>query len=415
MFLYLRLLLKKNFFLIWIGQIISQFGDKLTQIALVGLVSKISNTSSTLAFSIAVTIVPAILFSPFCGVYVDRWSKKKTMYISDFIRAFFIFLIAQFFIKLNFLPIIYLFIFLSFSVGKFFVPAKMAFIPQIVEKKDIFLANSLISITATVAAILGIGLGGIIVERFGEIVAFFIDALTFLFSAFAILSIRQKETNQFAPLDLISIGKEATKKIKSSFTKDLKEGLKYIISSKETTYAVYAVLFLFICIGGLFPVFTKFIQNSLGTITEDLGFVGVSIGVGIFLGSLIYARVANNFSVQMAINLSLLLGSIYLIIFCILLKNFASSKLAIFLSLFLGLLISPIFVGVNSLIHSKADNNFFGRVFSSLEFISHFSLLISMFIFASLADIFSPFTIIIIIGIIGILFATFLVFLTDKI
>ncbi|MCM8820144.1 MAG: hypothetical protein NC925_05045, partial [Candidatus Omnitrophica bacterium] len=59
----------------------------------------------------------------------------------------------------------------------------------------------------------------------------------------------------------------------------------------------------------------------------------------------------------------------------------------------------------------KADNNFFGRVFSSLEFISHFSLLISMFIFAFLADIFSPFTIIIIIGIIGTLFATFLLFL----
>ncbi|MCM8819874.1 MAG: MFS transporter, partial [Candidatus Omnitrophica bacterium] len=323
----------------------------MTQIALVGLVSRKSPTSSTLAFSISMTIIPAILFSPFCGVYIDRWSKKKTMYISDLIRSFFIFLIAQFFIDFNFLPIIYFFIFLSFSIGRFFVPAKMAFIPQIVEKKDIFLANSLISITATTAAILGIGLGGIIVEKYGEKVAFFIDATTFLFSALAILSIRQKETNQFASSDIISISKDAIK-IKNSFINDLKDGLKYIINCKEATYAVYTFLFLFICIGGVFPVFTKFIQNSLGTITEDLGFVGVSIGVGIFFGSLIYAKFANNFSVQKVINLSLLFSSLYLIIFCVLLKNFASSRLAVSLSFFLGLIISPIFVGVNSLIHS---------------------------------------------------------------
>ncbi|MDD5194939.1 MAG: MFS transporter [Candidatus Omnitrophica bacterium] len=406
---YLKLLRKRNFFLLWFGQIVSQFGDKLTQIALIGFVSRASESSASLAFTISMTIVPVLIFSPISGVYVDRWSKRKTMYICDFLRGIFILLIPFCFVSYRPLPLIYFIVFISFSVGRFFIPAKMAFIPQIVDGKDIFLANSLISVTATIAAILGVGFGGIIVDHFGVDTAFVIDAVTFFISALAVFFIVIKERGKFSPGDIVNIGKAVAATVKVSFVKELKEGVHYILNSQPTRYAFMIFLFLFSCVGGTFPVFTRFIQSVLGTYTKDLGFIGVSLGTGIFAGSLIYGRVAHKFSVKKVINFTALLGALYIAVFSILLRAFPSSKNAVALSFLMGLIISPIFVGVNSLLHKESSKELLGRIFGSLEFISHFGFLISMFIFAYLADIFSPFTIMVSLGIISSFLSLFFV------
>ncbi|MBU2102847.1 MAG: MFS transporter [Candidatus Omnitrophota bacterium] len=406
---YIHLLRKRNFFLLWFSQIVSQFGDKLTQIALIGLVSRATDSSASLAYTISMTIIPVLLFSPVAGVYVDRWNKRTTMYMCDFLRGIVILLIPLVFVRYRPLPLIYCVVFLTFSVGRFFIPAKMAFLPRLVDSKEIFLANSLISVTATIAAVLGVGLGGIIVDRFGVDSAFVIDAATFFISALSIFFINAREKGRFSPEDIVDIAKSAAETIKSSFVNDFKEGLRYIAASAQTRYAFMISLFLFSCVGGVFPVFTKFIQGALGTLTKDIGFIGVSLGLGIFIGSLLYGRFAHIVSVKRVINYASLAGALYLIVFSLLIAYYPSSKLAVLLSFVLGLILSPIFVGVNSLLHKETSGALLGRIFGSLEFISHLGLLISMFIFAHLADLFSPFTIMISLGIISSFFALFFV------
>ncbi len=407
---YFKLLAKKNFLLLWFGQIISQFGDRLTQIALVGLVSRISMSSSSLAFVMSMAIIPVFIISPISGVYIDRWSKRKTMYISDFVRGVLILLIPLFLFYFKSMIVIYVLVFLSFSAGRFFIPAKMAFIPEIANKENIFLANSLVSITATIAAVIGFGLGGIIVERYGVRAAFSLDALTFFLSSLAVFLISVKEKGDFKVKDIINIGKDVVKTVKRSFLWEFKEGLKYILASKETKYAFKTFLFLFGYIGGLYVVFIRFIQEVLTTVTKELGFITVSLGVGIFIGSLLYGRVAHRFSIKKTINLSILLSSAYLLFFVISLKAYPYPVYAVFLAFLLGVIISPVFVGINALIHKESDKNILGRIFSGLEFTSHLGFLVSMFACSALADIFTPFTIIISIGIIGFLFSSIFIF-----
>ena len=188
-----KALKNRNFSLLWIGQIISQFGDRLTQMALIGLVYAVRPGSSLeLAKVMSLAIIPVFLFSPVAGVYVDRWDKRKTMYISDLIRAIFIFLIPYLYLRSQSLGLIYLLIFLSFSIGRFFIPAKMAIIPSIVKKENLLISNSLVSVTAMIAAVLGFGLGGIIVETRGITTVFLLDAATFLVSALLIMLIRKR-------------------------------------------------------------------------------------------------------------------------------------------------------------------------------------------------------------------------------
>ena len=411
---YYTLLRKRNFSLLWFGQVISQFGDRLTQIALVGLISQATMSSTGLAFIMSMAIIPVFIVSPISGVYVDRWSKKRTMYVSDLLRAVFILLIPLFFLKFKTMIPIYALIFLSFSAGRFFIPAKMAFIPQVVDKENIFLANSLVSITATIAAVLGVGLGGIIVERYGVTTAFIVDAATFFVSGLAIVFISIKEGGKFLPKDIIDIGKDVVTTVKKSFAHELKEGIQYIFKSSETKYAFKTFLFLFSYIGALYVVFIRFIQNTLSSVTKDLGFVVVSLGAGLFISSLIYGRIAHRISIKKTVNIAIVISSIYLIFFAVFLKHHPSSLSAILLSFVLGTLISPALIGVNALIHRESNADLLGRIFSALEFVSHLGFLIAMFLSSIIADIFSPFTVIVSIGIIGFLFSLIFAFGNDT-
>lgn len=405
-FHYFDVLKKRNFFLLWFGQVVSQFGDRLTQMALIGLVYKSQPGSSVgLAKMMSLAIIPVFLLSPIAGVYVDRWNKRKTMYISDLLRAIFIFFIPIMFLKSNSLIPVYILIFLSFCSGRFFIPAKMAIVPSLVNKEQIFLANSLISITAMIAAMLGFGIGGVIVEKLGITVAFFIDALTFLLSFLSIFLMRVEEKANFNPKDIIELGKKAIISAKNSFIFEIKEGYRYILNSKETLYAAKTLFVLFASIGSLYTVFIIFIQNTLSTVTSDLGWLAVAAGGGLFIGSVIYGRFGSKISVKIAVNLSLIFASGYLAIFSFILRANPSKIFAFYSCLVIGLVVSPVIIAVNTLIHNESDNTFWGRIFSSLEVVIHLAFIVFMFTASYLAEVMTPLTIIISVAILIFIFS----------
>ncbi|MBD3245934.1 MAG: MFS transporter [Candidatus Omnitrophica bacterium] len=401
---YIRILKRRDFFLLWFGQIISQFGDRLTQMALIGLVYRLEPGSPLgLAKMLSLAIIPVFLFSPAAGVYIDRWDKRKTMYLADILRGIFIVVIPLLLTQWQSVAAIYCLVFLSFSSGRFFVPAKMAIVPFLVEKEDLFLANSLISVTAMIAAVLGFGLGGIIVERWGVSTAFYVDAVTFFFSGACVFLMSTKEKAKFAASDFLHLGKDALERVKESFVQEAKQGIAYLFSSPETRYATKIFFLLFASIGSLYTIFIVFVQNALSTVTFELGLLAVGAGAGLFLGALGYGRIASGFSVKKAINYSLFFSSTYLLVFTLTLNKFPSFPLALISCALLGVLVAPIIIAINSLIHHESANEFWGRIFSSLEIIIHFAFLLFMFLSSYLANLFTPFTIIVGISIIMIL------------
>lgn len=392
---YFKVLKKRNFSLLWIGQIISQFGDRLTQMALIGLVYKVQPGSSMgLAKVMSLAIVPVFLFSPVAGVYVDRWNKRKTMYVSDVLRGIFTLAIPFVYFTRYSLLFIYILIFLSFCVGKFFIPAKMAIIPSIVNKDELFLANSLVSITAMIAAVLGLGMGGIIVEKWGARTVFVLDAITFLVSSLLVLFMKVEEKGLFNPKDLINVSKDALLKMRNSVLVQAKEGLSYIFQSPETRYAAKIKMILFAVIGSLYTVFIVFIQKTLSTITLELGLVAIGAGGGLFLGTILYGKFGSTLPVKKTINISLMMASLHLLIFTTVLKLHPSELYAFFSCFILGLLVSPVEIGITTFIHKKSENGFLGRIFSSMEVFLHLAFIVFMFIASYLAEIMTPFTII---------------------
>jgi MFS family permease len=87
-----------------------------------------------------------------------------------------------------------------------------------------------------------------------------------------------------------------------------------------------------------------------------------------------------------------------LIIFALGIYYYPNFIVAAFLALCLGLIIAPIMIASNTIIHNVSDNEMLGKIFSSLEIVIHLGFLSFMFISSILAEKFPPVLILVSVG-----------------
>ncbi len=182
--------MNRNFAALWLGQLISVFGDRLHQVALLVLVGALTSGDLGRVALMFVTLgTPSLLFGLFAGALVDRWDRRRVMLAADLIRVPLV-LSIPFLAQVDLL-LVYVAAFLLQTAGLFFKPAKDATIPNVVPKESLTKANSLSSTTETTVDVLGYPLAGVLVAGLwgvleggnGIELAFWIDAATYGFSA----------------------------------------------------------------------------------------------------------------------------------------------------------------------------------------------------------------------------------------
>jgi MFS transporter, DHA3 family, macrolide efflux protein len=373
----------RNFLLLWVGQIISQLGDRLDQMALIALVySKAPGSTMSIAKILSFTIIPVFLIGPIAGVYVDRWDRRRIMYISDFLRAALVLCIAASLFNKN-LGWVYLIIFVIFSIGRFFVPAKMAIIPDLVEQKHLLMANSLVNTTGMIAAVLGFGISGIVVEKLGAQAGFYLDSLSFLISGACIFFIAKKAMSLAS---LKKVSREVVEVLRKSVLEDIKEGLLYFFREKKLRFTAAVIFTLWAALGAVYVVVIVFIQQTLHSATKDLGLLIMFLGLGLFSGSLVYGKFGQLVSHYKIIFICLILSGIMLIAFAFGINRYPCFAVAAALSFLLGMVISPIMIATNTIIHKVSANHMMGKTFSSLEIVIHLGFISFMFLSSLLVE-----------------------------
>lgn len=395
-----QVLRNRNFFLLWLGQIISQLGDRLSQMALIGLVYvKAPGSSMQIAKILSFTIIPVFLIGPIAGAYVDRWNRRQTMYICDFLRTGLILLIPLFLVNRSGFIWIYAIIFLAFSIGRFFVPAKLSIVPQLVPKADLLIANSLINTTGMIAAVLGFGVSGVIVERWGAEKGFYLDSLSFLVSGTLIFLVSLKNHGHIN-LNVVEFGQEIVGRIKKSIVHDIAEGVVYFIREKSIRFTAGIMFLLFSALGSVYVVSIVFIQQALGSATKDLGLIIMFLGIGLFLGSLLYGKFGHRLSQYKIIFSSLAGSGIMLVAFALGIQRYPVFGVAALLSVLLGMAIAPIMIASNTIVHKASANHMMGKTFSSLEIVMHLGFICFMFLSSRLAEVIAPGIILVSVGIV---------------
>jgi len=388
----------RNFLFLLIGQVISQLGDRLDQMALIAFIySRAPGSTWEIAKILSFTIIPVFLIGPIAGAYVDRWDRRRTMYVCDFLRAVLVLTIPLFLFYTKRLAPIYLIIFATFCIGRFFIPAKLSIIPDLVMKKDLLIANSLINTTGMIAAILGFGISGVVVEWLGARSGFYLDSLSFLASGALIFIIAKKPD---VPLNLKKVSQEIVEVIRKSVFQEVKEGTLYFIKNKGTRFTAAIMFILWSALGAVYVVIITFVQKTLHSATKDLGLLVMFLGTGLFLGSLVYGRFGQKLSHYKIIFFSLILNGIMLVVFALAIHSYPYFLIAALLSFVLGFFIAPIMIASNTIIHHVSKNEMMGKIFSSMEIIMHLGFLLFMFISSIFAEKFSSLYVLVVVGVI---------------
>jgi MFS family permease len=186
---YVRLGLNGSFSALWVGQVISLFGDRVNQIALGAFVYEVTNSPFAVALTFFMGTIPNLVFSPIAGAYVDRWDKKQVLVVSDILRAA-LALLVPVAVLIN-VWLAYPLVFLITTVSIFFRPARVAILPRLVPKRDLLSANSAMWVGETLADVINYPIAGLfVVFLAGSLpIAFWFDAATYLVSAALMASI----------------------------------------------------------------------------------------------------------------------------------------------------------------------------------------------------------------------------------
>ena len=161
-----KVLSNPGFLLLWLGQLNSQLADRVFVYVLMIHAYKLTQTNVGVSIPLLAFGIPSLLFGPLAGVYVDKWNRKGILTITSIIRGVLILLIIPLVSKS--MVLIFLVSFLIYTTMQFFAPAETASIPELVNKDDLIVANSLFMITWMGASVIGFGLGAPLVNYFGN-------------------------------------------------------------------------------------------------------------------------------------------------------------------------------------------------------------------------------------------------------
>jgi DHA3 family macrolide efflux protein-like MFS transporter len=197
---YVSLALDGRFLSLWVGQVISLFGDRIHQVAMAFLVLEATGSAAAVGLVFVAATLPNLLFGPIAGTLVDRWDQRQVMVVSDLLRAAAVVIIPVA-ASIN-LVLVYPLVFVITTISIFFRPARTAIIPRIVRERDLVTANSATWLGETMADIIGYPLAGIFVAFLGASLplAFWLDGITYVASAVLIASVSVPPVVRSAPV-----------------------------------------------------------------------------------------------------------------------------------------------------------------------------------------------------------------------
>jgi len=377
----------RNFFCLWLGQVISNFGDRLNQMALVALVYQ-RNPGSALALAklISFTIIPVFIIGPVAGAWVDRLDKRSVMIISDIMRGLLV-LTIPFFIITHQILLIYFIVFLVFSISRFFIPSKMAIIPDLVSKDKLLVANTLSDTTHMIGNVVGLVIAGVIVNipRVGAVGGFYMDAASFFISASLIALIAKKGLVAGVRDDLKISRQVLGVALRRSIVGEMREGFHHLTRYSDMRFVIASFFLLMAGLGAVSCVIIVFVQNAFGTATRDLGILGVCLVTGLFFGTIIFGRFCQKLPKRKAILTSFILTGIAVAAFALGIARHPHLLIGGIMSAAIGAAVSPIMIATNTLTHETIPDAVRGRIFSSLEAVIHLAFMAFMFLTAYLS------------------------------
>ncbi|MEB9382206.1 MFS transporter [Bacillus cereus] len=283
------------------GLLISRIGDSLYTLALPWIAYKLTGSAIIMSSLFAIGVLPIVLFGPIVGVVVDRFDRRKLMWVADVGCIILVSLIPLLY-NLSVLQLWHLYVisFILAVLSMSFDVATITVIPQIAGP-SLTRANSAYQMVNQIASLAGPALAGIIIALMGGINALWINAISFIATLVAVLLLLKLEKKK--PID-------RAKTLLQTIRNDMREGLQWLMNDRlNLALSLQAMVGNFgasAVLGGLM----YYLLSTLNLSAEESGINYTLIGVGGLLGSIIVIPLERRFRRGILIPTLLAVGAI---------------------------------------------------------------------------------------------------------
>lgn len=301
---FLPVLRNQNFLALWSGQLFSQLADKVYLVLMIAIIStRFQQADQTIsgwvsAIMMAFTI-PAVLFGAGAGVFVDRWSKKAVLVITNLLRGGLVLALplvlwlsqGQ---KLGQLPVgFYILLITTFLVStltQFFAPAEQSAIPLIVEKRHLLSANSLYTTTMMASVIVGFAVGEpllALADLIGNFLGFesigkeVIVGGEYVIAGLILILLNPNEQNNHSDHEQPHI------------LEDLRDGIRYLSNHTLIRNALLQLIILFSIFAALAVLAVRLAEIIPEISSSQFGFLLAAGGAGMGIGATILGHLGH--------------------------------------------------------------------------------------------------------------------------
>jgi MFS family permease len=185
----------RNYRYYFAGQVISASGTWMQSFALGWLVLDMARQGAVaLGSVVALQFVPVLLLSPVGGLVADRVARRKVILATQSLagmQALALGLLVL--VHSASLGLVLLFSALLGCISAFDVPARQAFVEEMVGKEVLSNAVALNSVVMNLARVIGPGIGGVVVATAGPGVCFILNAASYAAMVVALVLVRPEE------------------------------------------------------------------------------------------------------------------------------------------------------------------------------------------------------------------------------
>ena len=262
----------KNFYKLWLGELISNIGSGMTAFALSVYIYEKTGSVSYVSLITLLSFMPSIVLSPIGGLLADRYDRRLLMIIGDLFSGLGLVYILWS-IQAGEKSIVPIFVGITFSsiFTSLLEPSYRATLTDILEEENYAKASGLIQVAGSAKYLISPVIAGMILSVADIRVILLLDILTFITTCLMIFLVRK------------SMNSETQNYKKDSF-KGLLEGL-FIIKENRGVYFLVIIMFFVCFFMGFIQILIRPMILALSSV-KTAGIMESLCAVGLLIGSL---------------------------------------------------------------------------------------------------------------------------------
>ncbi|HZQ07163.1 MAG TPA: MFS transporter [Anaerolineae bacterium] len=178
----------RDFRLLWLGLLVSVAGSQMQNVAINWQTYVVTNSTLALGGLGLARLIPIVFFSLAGGVVADTRNRRRVMLVTQSVMMCCAFILALVTL-LGIVNIwwIYAISFISAGAAAFDLPARQSLIPVLVPREDLTNAITLNGIVFQIGTILGPGIAGVLIARYGVDLIYWLNGVSFIALLIAIV------------------------------------------------------------------------------------------------------------------------------------------------------------------------------------------------------------------------------------